>query len=351
MLRVLLPIFHGLLSLIRSRSDGAAEVIALRHQLAVLHHQHGRRPRLQLFDRLLWTWLHRVWPRWRHSLLIVQPDTVVRWHRQGFKLYWRWKSRRRGPGRPKVGADSRALIRRMSMANPLWGAPRIHGELLKLGIDVGQTSVAKYMVKHRKPPSQNWRTFLDNHASDIAALDFFTVPTASFQILFAIVVIIIHARRNVVHFNVTANPTAQWTGQQVVEAFPWDTAPRYLLRDRDGIYGSAFRSRVKGMGIEEVQTAPRSPWQNPFVERLVGSIRRECLDHVVAVNEQHVRRILKRYFDYYRRCRTHLSLGKDSPEHREVEPPELGDVVELPQVGGLHHRYTRRRPTSSRCAA
>lgn len=342
MFRVFLSLLHGIASLVRTRSDVALEIIALRHQLAVLHHQHSQRPRLRRVDRLLWAWLLRLWPRWRSALLLVQPETVIGWHRQGFKLFWRWKSRRRGPGRPRVDPDIRALIRRMSIANPLWGAPRIHGELLKLGIDVGQTSVAKYMVKHRKPPSQNWRTFLDNHASDIAALDFFTVPTATFQVLF-VLVIIIHARRNVLHFNVTANPTAQWTAHQVVEAFPWDTAPRYLLRDRDGIYGCAFRRRVKGMGIEEVLTAPRSPWQNPYVERLVGSVRRDCLDHVIAVNEQHVRRVLNRYFEYYGQSRTHLSLDKDSPEHRQVEPPELGDLVELPQVGGLHHRYARRR--------
>ena len=350
MLRVLPPILHGMLSLVRSRSNLALEVIALRHQLAVLHKQHGQRPRLGLFDRLLWAWLHRIWPSWRTVLVIVKPETVVRWHRQGFKLYWRWKSRSRGPGRPKVDPEVRALIRRMSSANPLWGAPRIHGELLKLGIDVGQTTVAKYMVKRRNPPSQTWRTFLDNHAADIAALDFFTVPTAAFDVLFVLVVII-HARRTVVHFNVTMNPTAQWTAQQVVEAFPWETAPRYLLRDRDCIYGLDFTSRVHGMGIEEVVTAPRSPWQNPFVERLIGSIRRECLDHVIVVNEQHVRRVLTRYFEYYGQSRTHLSLGKGTPEHREVEPPELGEVIALPQVGGRHHRYTRRRPTSSRRAA
>jgi putative transposase len=342
MARVIFSILHGILSLIRNRGDVALEIIALRHQLAVLHHQHNQRPRLRRTDRLLWTWLVRLWPRWRSTLLLVQPDTVIRWHRRGFKLYWRWKSRRRGPGRPRIDPSIRALIRRMSIANPLWGAPRIHGELLKLGIDVGQTTIAKYMLKGRKPPSQTWRTFLGNHATEIAALDFFTVPTATFQILFVLVVII-HSRRNVVQFNVTTNPTAQWTAHQVVEAFPWDIAPRYLLRDRDGIYGSAFRRRVKGMGIEEVLTAPRSPWQNPYVERLVGSVRRDCLDHVIALGPQHLHKILTSYFDYYGRSRTHLSLGKDCPEHRDVEPPEIGAVIELPKVGGLHHRYCRQR--------
>ena len=350
MFRVVFPILHGMFSFIRRRSDVALEVIALRHQLAVLQKKRCRRPQLGRCDRLLWAWLYRVWPRWRRALVLVQPDTVIRWHRQGFKLFWRWKSRRRGAGRPRVDADFRALIRRMSIANPLWGAPRIHGELLKLGIDVGQTTVAKYMFKGRKPPSQTWRTFLNNHADVIAAMDFFTVPTAGFQILF-VFVLVLHGRRRVVHFNVTTNPTSEWTAQQVVEAFPWDTAPRYLLRDRDSIYGSAFRARVRGMGIEQVLTAPRSPWQNPYIERLVGSIRRDCLDHVIALGPQHLHKILTRYFDYYSRSRTHLSLGKDCPEHREVEPPDFGDVIELPRVGGLHHRYTRCKPTASRSAA
>ena len=341
MFRVVLSILFGLLALVRSRSDLALEIVALRHQLAVLREQHAPRPRLRIGDRLLWVWLRRIWPRWRGSLVIVQPETLIRWHRRGFKLYWSWKSRRRGPGRPRVDADTRRLIRRMSIANPLRGAPRIHGELLKLGIDVGETSVGKYMVRHRKPPSQTWRTFLANHAGDIAAVDFLTVPTATFQVLF-VLVIISHARRKVVHFNVTTNPTARWTAQQVIEAFPWDTAPRFLLRDRDGIYGSAFRSRIKGMCIEEIRTAPHSPWQNPYIERLNGSRRRDCLDHVVAINAQHVRRVLKGYFDYYHRSRTHLSLGKVCPESRKVEGPELGDVVELSEAGGLHHRYERR---------
>ena len=224
--------------------------------------------------------------------------------------------------------------------NPTWGAPRLHSELQLLGYDVSETTVAKYMVRHRNPPSQTWRTFLDNHLTDIVSIDFFTVPTATFRVLFAFVVLR-HDRRMVVHFNATAHPTAEWTAQQIVEAFPDDTSPRFLIRDRDGIYGHIFRQRVRSMDIEEVVTAPRSPWQNPYVERLIGSIRRECLNHVVVLNERHLGRILRSYFAYYHESRTHLSLSRNSPVERQKEPPHRGQVVAIPQVGGLHHRYCR----------
>ena len=214
------------------------------------------------------------------AVSIVQPATVIRWQRTGFKLFWTWKSRRNGPGRPAVAPEVRALIRRMSEANPLWGAPRIHGELQKLGLEISQATVSKYVVRRRTPPSQTWRTFLDNHLGTLVSVDFFVVPTVMFKVLFVFVVLA-HERRRVVHINVTDAPTAQWTAQQLVEAFPWETAPRYLLRDRDAVYGVAFSSRVQTMGIHEVKTAPRSPWQNPYVERLIGTLRRECLDHGV----------------------------------------------------------------------
>jgi len=229
----------------------------------------------------------------------------------------------------------------MAHENPLWGAPRIHGEMLKLGFDVAQATVSRYIPRGRKPPSQTWRTFLKNHATVIASVDFFTVPTAAFRVLYVFLVLS-HERRRVVHFNVTDSPTAQWTGRQLVQAFPWDTAPRFLLRDRDAIYGPEFLRSVSSLQIEDVRTSPRSPWQNPFVERLIGSIRRECLDHVVIVNENHLRRVLREYLSYYSEARTHLALGKDCPEARAIEPPEAGRVVALPRVGGLHHRYTRR---------
>jgi putative transposase len=228
----------------------------------------------------------------------------------------------------------------MSLANPRWGAPRIHGELLKIGFELSQATVAKYMVRSRKPPSQTWRTFLRNHAKDIVGADFFVVPTAFFQVLF-VFVILSHDRRRPVHFVVTEHPTAEWVARQLLEAFPWDSAPRYLLRDRDGSYGEKFGEAANWLGIREVLTAPQSPWQNAYVERLIGSIRRECLDHVIVLNEAGLRRVLKSYFDYYERSRTHLSLGKDTPISRPIQLAAMGRVVEIPQVGGLHHRYER----------
>ncbi len=273
-------------------------------------------------------------------LVIVKPATVIGWHRKGFRLYWTWKSRRRRGGRPPIPRDVRALISRMSRENPLWGAPRIHGELLKLGIEVSEATVSKYLARLPKPPSQTWRTFLSNHAKALASIDFFVLPTATFRLLMVFIVLH-HERRQVVHFGVTAHPTAAWVAQQITEAFPWDSAPRYVIRDRDSVYGALVRARIKAMGIKEFVTAPRSPWQNPFVERMIGSIRRECLDHLIVVDERHLRRILASYFDYYHRSRTHLSLGKDSPVPRPVESAKAGKVIALPQVGGLHHHYER----------
>jgi transposase InsO family protein len=273
--------------------------------------------------------------------VIVTPNTVLRWQRRRFREYWTKLSARPTGGRPPVNAEIKALVARMVAANPLWGAPRVHAELLKLGIDVAERTVSRLMPKRRPQPSQTWRTFLDNHVRDLLSLDFFTVSTAGFRVLF-ILVVLAHHRRRVVHFNVTEHPTARWTAQQIVDAFPDDSAPPYLLRDRDQVYGQQFRHRVKGMGIEEVLTAPHSPWQNPFAERLIGSIRRECLSHVLVLGERHLSRILARYFDYYHRARTHLSLDKDAPDVRSVELPEAGRIVEIPEVGGLHHRYVRR---------
>src|SRR5213594_4444298 len=319
----------------------AVENLALRQQLAV-YKRTTARPKLRTTDRLFWIGLARVWAGWRQPLVIVTADTVLRWQRRRFREYWSKLSGRSTGGRPAVHAEIKTLITRMATANPLWGAPRIHGELRKLGIDVAERTVSRLMPKRRPRPSQTWRTFLANHVGDLVALDFFTVPTARLRVLFVLIVLA-HHRRRVVHFNVTEHPTAHWTAQQIVDAFPDDSAPSYLLRDRDQVYGEQFRHRVKGMGIQEVLTAPHSPWQNPFVERLIGSVRRECLDHVVVLSERHLCRILTRYFAYYHRSRTHLSLDKNTPDTRPIARPAFGHIIiQIPEVGGLHHRYERR---------
>ncbi len=338
---VLISLLAGITSTLRTRASLQVEILALRHQLTVLQRNKRGRLSLRIADRLLWVSLLRFWPEWRRCLVLVKPDTVIGWHRKGFCLYWKWKSRRRGIGRPKTAREIRDLIWNMSVANSLWGAPRLHGELLKLGIEVSQATVAKYMVKYRKPPSQTWRTFLENHVKQLASVDFFVVPTVSFRVLYVFLVLA-HERRRVVHFNVTEHPTAEWTAEQLLQAFPWDTAPRYMLRDRDQIYGAPVRRQVASMGIAEVLTAPRSPWQSPYVERLIGSIRRECLDHVIVMNESSLRRQIACYLDYYHGSRSHLSLEKDSPDGRAVQPRILGRIVSFSKVGGLHHRYERR---------
>ena len=325
---------------LRERRDLALENLALRQQLGVLKRRKGV-PRLKGKDRLFWVVLSRIWAPWRQALHMVNGDTVVGWQRKGFRIYWTRISQRKRGGRPRASSEVRALIKRMATANPYWGAPRIHGELLMLGIEISERTVSRLMPKDRKPPSQTWKAFLNNHVQDLVSVDFFTVPTVSFRVMFVFVVLA-HHRRRVVHFNVTEHPTAGWTGQQMVEAFPEEGAPRYLLRDRDGTYGCDFRERIRSMNIEEVLSAPASPWQRAHVERLIGSIRRDCLDHVIVLGEAHLRKILKSYFEYYHGSRTHLGLGKDTPIPRAIQPPGMGEIVELAQVGGLHHRYDRR---------
>jgi putative transposase len=333
-------LFASVFAFFRSRAALQLEILALRHPLGVLQRS-VKRPRLTTADRLLWAWLCTVWHDWRSGLFLVQPATVLAWHRKAFRLFWTWKIRRGQPGRPSVPKDIRDLIRTLSRENPLWGAPRIHGELLKLGIDVGETSVSKYMLRRRRPPSQKWRTFLENHVKSLVSIDFFPVPTLCFQVLYVFLVLA-HERRRILHFAVTAHPTAEWTAHQLREAFPWETAPRYLLRDRDQIFGQDFVDQVKAMGIKQVLSAPRSPWQRAYVERVIGTIRRECLDHVIVFHQTSLSRHLRSFLDYYHHSRCHLSLAKDAPEPRSVQPPERGRVIRIPQVGGLHHRYERR---------
>jgi transposase InsO family protein len=321
----------------KSKSQLEAENAVLRHQLIVLQRKVRGRAHLTNNDRWFFVQMYRWFPSILKVVTIIEPETLVRWHRAGFRRYWRWKSRSRG-GRPQIDLELRTLIRRMSIENLLWGAPRIHGELLKLGFSVAQSTVATYMVKRRGSPSQGWRTFLRNHAPDIAAMDLFVVPTIGFKLLYGFVIVRLH-RRDLVWINVTTNPTAEWVARQITEAFPWDGAPRYMIRDRDRIYGTVVRRRLRAMGIRDKPIAPASPWQNGFAERLIGSIRRECLDHVVVLGEAHLRRILKSYADYYNSVRTHRSLHKDAPISRPID--QTGIIRSHRILGGLHHHYVR----------
>ena len=337
MLALISAILRVLRSGLQSRSQLMLENMALRHQLTVLRRSVPR-PRLRHSDRLLWMLLHRCWSGWERALLVIQPRTVIGWHRLGFRLFWRWKSRPRG-GRPILNRELIMLIRRMWSSNPTWGSKRIQAELAKLGIAISDSTLRKYRPRgHRS--NQRWTTFLHNHAKDLIAVDFFTVPTATFRVLYVFLVLA-HERRKVLHFNVTDCPSAAWTAQQLTEAFPYCIPPHYVLRDRDSIYGLQFETRAAALGLEQKRIAPRSPWQNPLVERLIGSIRRECLDHVVVLHAPHLHRLLSDYLQYYHCHRTHRALDQDCPEPRAVQPAEQGNIIALPLVGGLHHRYTR----------
>ena len=324
-------VLAALASLFKSKLRLEAENAVLRHQLIVLRRRLQGRVRLTNRDRWFFIQLYRWFPSILQVLTIIRPETLLRWHRAGFRSYWRWKSRPLG-GRPQIDTELRVLIRRMSLENPLWGAPRIHGELLKLGFEVAQSSVAKYMVKRRGPPSQGWQTFLRNHAPDIAAMDLFVVPTLGFDLLYAFVIVRLD-RRDLVWINVTATPTAEWVARQITEAFPWNEAPRYLVRDRDRIYGSVVKRRLRAMGIRDKPITPASPWQNAFAERLIGSIRRECVDHLIVIGETHLRRVLKSYAGYYNNFRTHRSLNKDTPVSRPAQ--RIGSIKSHAIRGGL----------------
>jgi transposase InsO family protein len=285
--------------------------------------------------------LARSWRNWRSALIVVQPDTVIRWHRDWLRRRWTRRSRRRHDGRPPIDQQIRTLVREMATANPLWGAPRIHGELRMLGVHISERTVSRLLALHTRPSPQTWKTFLTNRLASAASMDFFTVPTLTGRVLF-VVIVLSHVRRRIVHFNITEHPTAEWSPQQVINAFPDDTAPKWLHRDRDSVYGESFRRRLAGMGIAEVISAPASPWQNPYAERVIGSIRRECLDHVIVLNQTHLRRVLTTYSRYYHRSRTHLGLEKDAPDPRLISATSAGPIIAVPEVGGLHHRYERQ---------
>ncbi len=324
-------------NLFKSRGRLEAENALFRHQLNIALRRAPARLRLTGTDRVILVWMVRLWPNLLQVVQVVKPDTVLRWHRAGFKAFWRWKSRKRA-GRPKIDRGLRDLIRRMSRENPLWGASRIHGELLMLGFAIAQSTVSRYMVRGRKPPSQSWKTFLRNNADAIAAIDMCVVPTVTFDRLFAFLVVG-HGRRQLLWFDVTRNPTAEWLARKITEVFPWASAPGYLVRDNDRAYGQVFTSRVRAMGTRDRPISPGSPRQNGVAERFIGTLRRECLDQVVIFGEVHLRRVLAAYADYYNRTRTHRTLQKDAPFGRAAQ--QVGSIVPVPVIGGLHHQYVR----------
>ena len=330
-------LLYSVLALLRSRKDQAIVELALRQQLAV-YVQQRRRSRLSPFDRTFWVALSSLWPRWKNALVIVSPDTVVRWHRNGFRRYWRSISMP-GPG----SEETMALLVRMATEN-CWRARKIQAELMKLGIRVSLATVSRYVPKTKPDPTQQqrWMTFLRNHKDVISGMDFFVVPTVRFRLLY-VWFAIDHGRRRILHFNVTENPTASWVIQQLRETFPDEPTHRFLIYDNDAIFSPAVTSAIKSFEVDPKRTAFRSPWQNGTAERVVGSVRRELLDHVVVLNEDHLRRLLREYVDYYNAERVHTSIG-DAPVGRPVEsrPSDRAKVVGLPRVGGLHHRYRWR---------
>src|SRR6476659_5582380 len=337
----MLAILHALgmlvADLFKSRCRLEAENLLLRHQLTIALRRAPPRLRLLGSDRALLIWMTQLWPTLLDAVQVVQPETILRWQRAGFKMFWRLKSHN-GAGRSRIDRGLRDLIRRMSRENPLWGASRIHGELLMLGFEVAQSTVSKYMVRRGNPPSQPWKTFLRNHAEAISAIDMCVVPTLTFDLLFAFLVLG-RGRRQLLWFQVTRHPTAEWLARQITEAFPWTSAPAYLVRDNDYAYGHDFTSRVSAMGIRDRPITPGSPWQNGCAERLIGTLRRECLDQMLIFGEWHLRRALSAYAAYYNQARTHLALQKDAPSHRAVQ--RSGAIVAIPILAGLHRQYVR----------
>ena len=323
------------------RGSFILENLVLRQQLAVLKRRRPRPP-LHAVDKLFWVVVRRFWPEWKRSLTVVTPETVVRWHRAGFRMYWRLISRvRRSMGRKPTPKEVRELIFRMVRENPTWGAPRVHGELLMLGFDLSERTISRWMRRApRDPePAKRWLTFLRNHREAIAAMDFFTVPSITFHMLYCFF-IIGHDRRRILHFNVTKGPSAMWIAQQLREAFPFEAAPRFLIFDRDAKYGTEVPATVRSMRIWSVRTSFQSPWQNGIAERWIESCRRDLLDHIIAVDERHLKRLLSEYVRYYHEDRTHLGLGKETPGCR-IRSAATGRIISHERLGGLHHRYDR----------
>jgi putative transposase len=343
MFEFLLSVPSAVVVFFRSHAEASLEVLALRQQVAVLKRKRPR-PTLTRFDRVFWTTLRRVWPRWSDVLIIVKPETVIRWHRAGFRLYWRWRSRHRG-GRPRISEEIRLLIRRLAAENAGWGAPRIHGELVKLGFDVSERSIARYLrrLPRRGDSRRRWAAFLANHREAIVACDFFTVPTLTFQLLSCFFVIE-HARRKILHFNVTREPTPAWVVQQLRDVFPGDGPHRFILLDHDSTFDGEVIAFLKATGLDPTRTGIQAPWQNGLAERWVGSCRRELLDSIIALNERHLYRLIREYVDYYHHDRIHDALAKDAPNRRAVEPKPSAHarVMSTTRVGGLHHRYAWR---------
>jgi transposase InsO family protein len=324
-----------LLALFIRRKNLVLENILLRHQL-LIYQRSIKRPKIRPIDRILLVWMSRLYAEWKKAMSVAKPETLIRWHRQGFKLYWRWLCGK--PGHPEIDKELRNFIRQMQANNPRWSAQRIHGELIRLGYTVSERTIAKYMRKLKKPPSQGWRTFLKNHAGQIIAIDFFTVPSVVFKV-FYVFIALSHDRRKILHFNVTDKANAFWAVQQVREATAFNENTKYIIRDNDGVYGDIFKEQIPNLGLEDTPTAKASPWQNAYCERVIGTIRRECLDHMIIFNERHLYKVLTEYIEYYNSSRTHMSLNKDSPHGRAIQTE--GRITAIPVLGGLHHKYKR----------
>jgi transposase InsO family protein len=336
LLQIIAAILRGFFA---DRQALIAENILLRQQLIILKRS-SKKPTLKKRERLLFMLIAKTCQHWKDALLIVKPDTIIKWHRKGFRLYWTWKSSQR-IGRKAIPVEIKDLIQKMSNENLTWGAPRIRAELKLLGHTIALSTVAKYMRRKEKPPSQTWRTFLKNHANQIVGIDFFTVITINFKMLHCFVALC-HGNRKILHFNVTEHPGQKWVNLQVKQAFPYDTAPKYLVHDRARVFGDRFKAFLETLGITDIKNGFQAPKQNAYVERVIGTFRRECLDHIIILNEKHLRKVLREFIGYYNDSRTHQSLNDNSPNPREIEPPEKGEVHSIPFLGGLHHRYYRQ---------